>query len=85
VCTLSEPAAPSSTAQALAMVRAGLGYLSVCAAASLGPAVLYLVQPLISSLLFLVTFCGHAALAWRSFTLSRAAAARVFSLEWRSR
>ena len=33
---LSEPAAPSSTAQALAMVRAGLGYLSGCDAASLG-------------------------------------------------
>ena len=27
VCTLSEPAVPSSTVQALAMVRAGLGYL----------------------------------------------------------
>ena len=36
VCTLSEPAAPSSTAQALAMVRAGLGYLSGCDAAELG-------------------------------------------------
>ena len=36
MCTLSEPAAPSSTAQALAMVRAGLGYLSSCDAASLG-------------------------------------------------
>jgi Domain of unknown function (DUF222) len=36
VCTLSEPAVPSSTAQALAMVRAGLGYLSGCDAASLG-------------------------------------------------
>ena len=36
VCTLSEPAAPSSTAQALAMVRAGLGYLSSCDAAELG-------------------------------------------------
>ena len=36
VCTLSEPAAPSSTAQALAMVRAGLGYLTSCDAASLG-------------------------------------------------
>ena len=36
MCTLSEPAAPSSTAQALAMVRAGLGYLSGCDAASLG-------------------------------------------------
>ena len=38
VCTLSEPAAPSSTAQALAMVRAGLGYLSGCDAAELGTA-----------------------------------------------
>ena len=36
MCTLSEPAAPSSTAQALAMVRAGLGYLSGCDAAELG-------------------------------------------------
>ena len=36
MCTLSEPAVPSSTAQALAMVRAGLGYLSGCDAASLG-------------------------------------------------
>ena len=36
MCTLSEPAAPSSTAQALAMVRAGLGYLSSCDAAELG-------------------------------------------------
>ena len=36
MCTLTEPAAPSSTAQALAMVRAGLGYLSSCDAASLG-------------------------------------------------
>ena len=36
MCTLSEPAVPSSTAQALAMVRAGLGYLSACDAASLG-------------------------------------------------
>ena len=36
VCTQSEPAAPSSTAQALAMVRAGLVYLSACDAASLG-------------------------------------------------
>ena len=33
MCTLGEPAAPSSTAQALAMVRAGLGYLSACDAA----------------------------------------------------
>ncbi len=38
VCTLSEPAAPSSTAQALAMVRAGLAYLSGCDAAELGTA-----------------------------------------------
>ena len=36
MCTLNEPAAPSSAAQALAMVRAGLGYLSSCDAASLG-------------------------------------------------
>ena len=36
MCTLSEPAVPSSTAQALAMVRAGLGYLSSCDAAELG-------------------------------------------------
>ena len=36
VCTQTEPAAPSSAAQALAMVRAGLGYLSSCDAASLG-------------------------------------------------
>ena len=35
MCTLSEPAAPSGTVQALAMVRAGLGYLSSCDAASL--------------------------------------------------
>ena len=35
MCTLSEPAAPSSTAQALAMVRAGLGYLTSCDAAEL--------------------------------------------------
>jgi hypothetical protein len=39
VCTLSEPAAPSSTAQALAMVRAGLGYLTACDAADLGTSV----------------------------------------------
>ncbi len=39
VCTQSEPAAPSSTVQALAMVRAGLGYLSACDAVSLGTAV----------------------------------------------
>ena len=36
MCTLSEPAAPSSTVQALAMVRAGLGYLASCDAAELG-------------------------------------------------
>ena len=36
MCTQTEPAAPSSTAQALAMVRAGLGYLSSCDAAELG-------------------------------------------------
>jgi hypothetical protein len=39
MCTLSEPAVPSSTVQALAMVRAGLGYLSACDAVSLGTAV----------------------------------------------
>ena len=38
VCTLSKPAAPSSTAQALAMVSAGLGYLAGCDAADLGTA-----------------------------------------------
>ena len=38
MCTQTQPAAPSSTAQALAMVRAGLGYLSACDAASLGAA-----------------------------------------------
>ena len=36
MCTQTQPAAPSSAAQALAMVRAGLGYLSSCDAASLG-------------------------------------------------
>ena len=36
MCTLSEPAVPSSPVQALAMVRAGLGYLSSCDAAELG-------------------------------------------------
>ena len=36
MCTQTEPAAPSSTAQALAMVRTGLGYLSGCNAAELG-------------------------------------------------
>ncbi|MGP0023325.1 MAG: hypothetical protein ACLPKE_08155, partial [Streptosporangiaceae bacterium] len=39
MCTVGEPAAPSSTAQALAMVRAGLGYLSSCDAAELGTSV----------------------------------------------
>ncbi len=39
MCTLSEPAAPSSPAQALAMVSAGLGYLAACDAAGLGTAV----------------------------------------------
>jgi hypothetical protein len=38
MCTLSEPTAPSSPAQALAMVRAGLGYLAGCDAAGLGTA-----------------------------------------------
>jgi hypothetical protein len=36
MCTLVEPAVPSSTAQALGMVRAGLGYLYACDAAELG-------------------------------------------------
>ena len=36
MCTQTDPAVPSSTAQALAMVRAGLGYLSACDAAELG-------------------------------------------------
>ncbi|MGA2825910.1 MAG: DUF222 domain-containing protein, partial [Streptosporangiaceae bacterium] len=39
MCTRNEPAAPSSPVQALAMVSAGLGYLAVCDAASLGTAV----------------------------------------------
>ena len=39
MCTLSESATPSSTAQALAMVRAGLGYLTSCDAADLGTTV----------------------------------------------
>src|SRR5450755_4105681 len=39
MCTQTEPAAPSNTAQALAMVRAGLGYLTACDAAELGTAV----------------------------------------------
>jgi len=38
VCTLSEPAAPASTAQALAMVSAGLGYLTACDAPALSTA-----------------------------------------------
>ena len=38
MCTLSEPAAPSNPVQALAMLRAGLGYLSGCDAAELGTA-----------------------------------------------
>jgi hypothetical protein len=39
MCTLNEPAVPSSPAQALAMVSAGLGYLAACDAAGLGTAV----------------------------------------------
>ena len=35
MCTATEPAAPASTGQALAMVRAGLGYLAGCDAGSL--------------------------------------------------
>ena len=35
MCTTTGPAAPASTGQALAMVRAGLGYLASCDAASL--------------------------------------------------
>ncbi len=38
MCTTTEPAAPASTGQALAMVRAGLGYLAGCDAVSLGTA-----------------------------------------------
>ena len=38
MCTAAEAAAPSSTGQALAMVRAGLGYLAACDAGSLGTA-----------------------------------------------
>jgi hypothetical protein len=38
MCTLGQPAPPSSTAQALAMVNAGLGYLAACDAAGLGTA-----------------------------------------------
>jgi hypothetical protein len=40
VCTVSERATPSSTVQALAMIRAGLGYIASCDAAELGTAVL---------------------------------------------
>jgi hypothetical protein len=39
MCTLSEPAVPSSTAQALAMLHASLGYLTSCDAAELGTSV----------------------------------------------
>src|SRR5450755_755210 len=39
MCTGNEPAAPSSPAQALAMLRASLGYLAACDAAGLGTAV----------------------------------------------
>src|SRR5271166_3148424 len=38
MCTVNEPAAPSSTAQALAMLHASLGYLAGCDAADLGTA-----------------------------------------------
>ncbi len=38
MCTTTEPTAPASTGQALAMVRAGLGYLASCDAGSLGTA-----------------------------------------------
>jgi hypothetical protein len=40
MCTQTEPPVPSSTAQALAMARAGLGYIASCDAASLGTPVL---------------------------------------------
>ncbi len=36
MCSQTEPAVPSNTAQALAMVRAGLGYLASCDAGELG-------------------------------------------------
>ncbi len=36
MCTLSESAAPSGPAQALAMVSAGLGYLAACDASGAG-------------------------------------------------
>jgi hypothetical protein len=39
MCTTTEPTTPATTGQALAMVRAGLGYLAGCDAASLGTAV----------------------------------------------
>jgi Domain of unknown function (DUF222) len=38
MCTATGPAAPADTGQALAMVRAGLGYLAGCDAGSLGTA-----------------------------------------------
>ena len=38
MCTATEPAVPASAGQALAMVRAGLGYLASCDAGSLGTA-----------------------------------------------
>ncbi len=40
MCTQAEPAAPSSTVQALAMIRAGLGYIASYDAAELGTAAL---------------------------------------------
>src|ERR1039457_4011929 len=39
MCTRNEPATPSSTAQALAMLHASLGYLAACDAAGLATAV----------------------------------------------
>ena len=39
MCTAAEPTTPSSTGQALAMVRAGLGYLAGCDAGSLATSV----------------------------------------------
>ena len=38
MCTATDAAVPASTGQALAMVRAGLGYLAGCDAGSLGTA-----------------------------------------------
>ena len=38
MCTATEPAAPANAGEALAMVRAGLGYLADCDAGSLGTA-----------------------------------------------